>query len=288
MKNTYKALFLSLFTFFSISNIAYAQTDNTTDIVFNKQSGPQDSVINKMFKTFLSKDPSVSFDSSVVNLDNSGVGSIIVRFQGSGVCDQNNNCVTSILSYQNNQWVSVFQHKAINISIINQTTQKNAMNPIRVETSDKQSQVWYWDGSGKYSIYLPSVGTVFHETDPVNNKLLLQVKEFLKNDYTTTNLTDKEIQISDNTIMYLVNVGGSANCGILSGCNQIGYLLLDDKYKMVFADWGSNDNVVLNTKTNGYQDIGIGNAMGYDKYSWNGNKYILSDTSYPSQITPEP
>jgi hypothetical protein len=249
------------------------------------QTGSQQEGIAKDFyKGFLDKNPSAQVQTAMIDTEGRGNLSIVVRLVSPKTCTQDK-CHTVILSYQKGPgWHSVFERrsKSLEIQVASPTRVTNYARLLRVNSNE----VWEMNPPGVYVADPDVFGKPFYAAQPVSTVFSAYLK---KNGFTPDTMHQGEIPADALGFKSNVIVLQDDSCDNPGGCRTLMFST-DDKSTKLILDASNVKYAIYITpeKSKSMHDIVLQVFQGYQIWRWNGVKYILSETTYPSTITPAP
>lgn len=271
---------LSIATF----NIAHA---TTTNIDFKEDVASPDYKMAKMiFGEFIQRHPDIHLKVAEIDLNSDDVAELAIRLESNSTC-KDNSCLTSVMMYLPEGWKEIFHHHTETLSL-NGKPQKDSM----LNLVQDNNILWKWDGTSKYRIDIASLGNFSPfgvNYVPAKSKVII--------------VASKELGIpveSGGWFATPINTGINGHQSWWVYCNSNDaegswgrsmalVAPVNGEWKVVLRTITGGDIAVLPTQTNNANDLAIMDNSGIGYWKWNGkDAYILTSTSYTSNVTPSP
>lgn len=269
------------------------EASNNSSIQFNKTPSEKEiEIVNSLYGDFLKTNRNIKIETSLIDLQGNGVGSLFVKFVSNETC-ADTRCDVVILSYRQGKWVSIFEHSANNIIILppdNNFPNEN-MKSIMIEGVE-----WVWSGFDHYLPNIKSMGQPFPQKERASVNIASQAQMALKN--SLINLPEppvffkREINLNTSdmiaTPFFWVTAQGKGLCGISIGCPHVILMGTSKGLVPIWRGFSPGFGVILSSIHNGLKDVAIGVKDGYEVLAYDGQTYQVIETSFPSKITPAP
>lgn len=265
-------------------NMAHA---NTTDIDFKEDvNSPDYKLAKTIFGEFINRHPEVHLKVAQIDLNSDNVAELAIKLESKETCKETS-CLTSVMMYFPEGWKEVFHHHAETLSLNGKPQEGSMLNLVQ-----DNSVLWKWDGNTKYKIDIASIGKFSPfgvNYSPANPQVI--------------KVASKELGIPVESGGWFAtpintNIKGDKTWWIYcSDPNSEGswgrsmalVAPVNGQWKVVLRTITGGNIAVLSTQTNNANDLAIMNHNGLGYWKWNGkDAYILTSTSYVSNVTPSP
>lgn len=277
---------MGLFGLLASAQQVSAQQSQPWNIVpFQEQTGSQQQTIAKQFYAgFLTQNPSIKVQTAMVDLEGKGNLSIAVRLVSPKTCT-GEKCHTVILSYDKALgWNTVFERRSAKLEIQSVMPDRIVNYTRMLKVNDKE--IWLGSPSGTYKANGSIFGKAYYAADSVDKEFY----NFLKtNDMEPEKMHQGELTSNVMGVSNKIIILQGVECDDPAGCRTM--LVLNDKGKVsVILDVIHSLSAIYVSAdlTNKMHDVVIETFAGYQIWRWNGQKYQISETTYPSSTTPAP
>jgi hypothetical protein len=268
---------------------AVAQTP--ASLVFGKDAKPDEkAVVKAVYGDFLKAHPDVQVLTGAGNIP---AGLIFIKFVSKETCYDASACDTVALRKTSSSWKVVFEHSTRSLSL---TKPDAAYFSEGMPTLIVDGRVrWVWSGLDHYLPEVSSLGKSFPRSAPASPDVVSAMAKIvektfhsnLKNAYRQSPLSLGEGG-SSVVPFYWVGTYRTGLCSNDVGCP---YAILYPRaggLGVLWSGFSMGQGAVMETENQGMHDIALGTKWGYEILRYDGKKYQVVETSYPSSITPVP
>lgn len=299
--NLMKALLAATLLTGAIGVSAQAAPTSGTPIQFHNAQGSREyAVISKLYGHFMQKYPDVSIQSAALSLGNKDngkpVGSIVVRFVSAMTCQDQTSCLTTVLNYRNGKWQENYSRHTKGLWV-GGPSPTEAGDGIKTLT-DSSGLLWRWIGLGRG--YFPDPASLGQLWPDAKGDLSKRLINFAKNNTpdgiklsSDVILMQRTVSLDEGAEQKVVLYNDIQWCTrdtcpfiIVTGNDKMGYQLLGQ------GMMGAN-GVTLPLPPDShsiYHPFAVQDNDGYDLsfYTFKNGSYSLTQTTWPTAITPIP
>ena len=262
------------------------------DLVLQSAPGAQErAVVDSIYGAFEKSAPNMVVQTGMVDLEGRGVASVVARFVSKGTCASDGiHCETVVLRYGPSGWQPVFTHTAATLGT-DTASAAHGMTGLVVDGAER----WVWGGYGGYLPDVSSMGQVF-PTPVAADSYAAQAAQaavaadkdmsvFLRAPVTAA----RQISLSLGGVQAaMVDLYGPGDCVAALGCPNALMVHQSAGWTPLWTGFATAVGAVLPSVHNGLHDVALEGASGYAVLAFDGARYRLLRTSYPSSTTPAP
>lgn len=275
-----KKILLSLTCLIGFSINAYA-TESATKVSFHDSKASREwKIINELYHPFLTAHSDVKVESSVIDLDGKGVGSIFIKFVSPGTC-RINGCLTNVVRWNTTKknWEEVWSYRTDTMWVGGPSPTSFGQNMKEIYSDD--GLMWRWIGKSPYYPEIRSLGkTLWPQTvqaSPSRQKFAFDnVFSKLHNDKADiTKIAEIPVNLTGIGTQYVLVDESIAVCGDV-GCP---FIVVDGNdhsgYRIKASGTFNSLGITMPNTTNGpeYAPFAVQVGNGIEYYAYNKNQY---------------
>ena len=269
-------------------------------LVFKQDNNSQEyKIVSDLYSAYLKKHPGIVIETALGDLQGQGKASIFIKMKSQQTCKTNNpdSCYMTALVFKNNTWQALLNHTAETVELGRPSPAPGGegMKDIILDGHE----AWRWSGLGKYFPMLESIGKVYEAKNPAPAEMISYASQILSKDIQEpSNITPaqkvhwnySDIDITKIAKTYWVMAESGIVCGSYLGCPAT--LMIKSTnggYRSILETYAQGKIAVLpSVGKDDFHDIALGTGEGYSVLRYDGAKYKLISTSFPSSVTPIP
>jgi hypothetical protein len=218
--------------------------------------------------------PDTALQVARIATDINGNPSIAVRIVSPSACDRRG-CVTTIIENRSRGWQEIFSRHTVRLEVGNlprSPLENNGSALVRVDGRE----VWMMEPGGQYSAMIDGLGAPVDWLPNVEPRLQASAPDASRQGFAAV-----------GGIVGRLMLIGFGNCDDRFGCVTIG--VKPGVGRPMFEGRSLNGIIAVGGHIEqGAHDLLVTVPQGYDTWRWNGQQYVLAETSYPSPTTRSP